>query len=162
MQRNNLSYVVASGAFEAFQVLLGGFDTKHFGSKADAFAILANLLQHVRIVSSSFCAICIYFDMLMRRCVVLCQLNLRDIFISISFRIINFVRDFALQTLIAENFLCGTPYSLSLLYMDSTAVFPLDMPTTLHLWKSLCSSLTSEDSCETVSLQTAKFLNVVC
>lgn len=55
------------------------------------------------------------------------------------------------QNLVAENFLCGTPLALTALYTDATTLFPLDISSTLHIWKSLCMSVRSVELCNTVN-----------
>ncbi|ODM98764.1 hypothetical protein Ocin01_07917, partial [Orchesella cincta] len=57
---------------------------------------------------------------------------------------------------VAENFLCGTPLALTALYTDATSVFPIDIPSTLHLWKSLCMSVRTKDNCNTLISGVAK------
>ncbi|ODM92205.1 hypothetical protein Ocin01_14477, partial [Orchesella cincta] len=48
---------------------------------------------------------------------------------------------------ISENFLCGHPPALTELYTEATSRFPLDVGSTLMIWKSLCLSVKNKEDC---------------
>ncbi|CAL8145561.1 unnamed protein product [Orchesella dallaii] len=70
-----------------------------------------------------------------------------------AFRILSKILE---HSSLAENFMCGSPPALTVLYTEATKLFPIDVASTLLIWKSLCMSVRNKEDCSMLMSGVAK------